>query len=216
MNRIKSLDPPHKGLRNALCQLTLLAGKTDYANPESIAKLQALGKEVFHLLKDHTRTENKFILAPLEAKVKGSTSEFGEDHHEIDELETELFDELMAFNGKQSEEEGHQFYLDLCDFQSFYLMHIDGEDTEIEPLMQEHFSDEELMGHQIEIMKEMSVETLLLWFKYIVAARRPAENAQVLSGFKASAPAELYEQVMTLIQTQLSSDEFAEIKRLIG
>jgi hypothetical protein len=156
MNRIKSLDPPHKGLRNALCQLTLLAGKTDYANPESIAKLQALGKEVFHLLKDHTRTENKFILAPLEAKVKGSTSEFAEDHHEIDELETELYDELMAFNGKQSEEEGHQFYLDLCDFQSFYLMHIDGEDTEIEPLMQEHFSDEELMGHQIEIMKEIA------------------------------------------------------------
>jgi hypothetical protein len=216
MKRIKSLDPPHKGLRNALCQLTLLAGKTDYSNADSIAKLQALGKEVFYLLKDHTRTENKFILAPLEARVKGSTSEFAEDHHEIDELETELYDELMAFNGRQSEEEGHQFYLDLCDFQSFYLMHIDGEDTEIEPLMQEHFSDEELMGHQVEIMKEMSVETLLLWFKYIVPARRPAENAQVLSGFKASAPAELYEQVMTLIQTQLSSDEFAEIKRLIG
>jgi hypothetical protein len=135
MNRIKSLDPPHKGLRNALCQLTLLAGKTDYANPDSIAKLQALGKEVFHLLKDHTRTENKFILAPLEAKVKGSTSEFAEDHHEIDELETELYDELMAFNGHQSEEDGHQFYLDLCDFQSFYLMHIDGEDNELEPLM---------------------------------------------------------------------------------
>jgi hypothetical protein len=216
MNRIKSLDPPHKGLRNALCQLTMLAGKTDYTNPDSTAKLQAMGKEVFHLLKDHTRTENKFILAPLEAKAKGSTSEFADDHHEVDELETELYDELMAFNGHQSEEDGHQFYLDLCDFQSFYLMHIDGEDTELEPLMQEHFSDEELMGHQIEIMKEMSFETLLLWFKYIVPARRPAENAQVLSGFKASAPAEVYEQVMALIETQISSEELAEINRLIG
>jgi hypothetical protein len=42
------------------------------------------------------------------------------------------------------------------------------------------------------------------------------ENAQVLSGFKASAPAEVYGQVMALIETQISSDELAEIKRLIG
>ena len=95
-------------------------------------------------------------------------------------------------------------------------MHIDGEDTELEPIMQEHFTDEELIGHQIEIMKEMSFETLLLWFKYIVPARRPSENAQVLSGFKASAPAEAYEQVMALIGTQVSSEELAEIKRLIS
>jgi hypothetical protein len=216
MNRIKSLDPPHKGLRNALCQLTMLAGKTDYANPDSVAKLQALGKEVFHLLKDHTHTEDKFILAPLEAKAKGSIAEFTDDHKEIEELETELFEELLAFNGHQSEEDGHRFYLDLCDFQSFYLMHIDGEDTEIEPLMQAHFTDEELMGHQIEIMQEMSFDTLLLWFKYIVPARRPAENAQVLSGFKASAPAEAFQQVMALIETQISSEELAEIKLLIG
>jgi hypothetical protein len=216
MNRLKSLDPPHKGLRNGLSQLTLLAGKTDYANPDSVAKLQVLGKEVFHLLKDHTYTENKFILAPLEAKAKGSTSEYTDDHREIDELETELYNQLLAFNGHQSDDDGHQFYLDLCDFQSLYLMHIDGEDTELEPIMQEHFTDEELIGHQIEIMKEMSFETLLLWFKYIVPARRPAENAQVLSGFKASAPAEAYEQVMALIGTQVSSEELAEIKRLIS
>ena len=216
MNRIKSLDPPHKGLRNALCQLTLLAGKTDYANPDSTAKLQALGKQVFHLLKDHSRTENKFILAPLEAKAKGSTSEFADDHHEIDELETELFDELMAFNGHQSEEDGHQFYLDLCDFQSFYLMHIDGEDTELEPLMQAHFSDEELMGHQIEIMKEMSLETLLLWFKYIVPARRTEENAQVLRGFKGAAPKEAFDSAMAVIKNELDEMEYQRLVEMIG
>lgn len=216
MNRIKSLDPPHKGLRNALCQLTLLAGKTDYANPDSVAKLQAMGKEVFHLLKDHSHTEDKFILAPLEAKAKGSTAEFADDHKEIEELETELYEELMAFNGHHSEEDGHRFYLDLCDFQSFYLMHIDGEDTEIEPLMQAHFTDDELMGHQIEIMQEMSLETLLLWFKYIVPARRLEENAQVLRGFKGAAPQEAFDAAMAVIKNELDEMEYQRLVEMIG
>jgi hypothetical protein len=80
MERLKSLDPPHKGLRNALSKLALIAGKTNYASINSVEKLKLIANDVFHLLKDHTATENKFILAPLE-KVNPSftiTSELGD------------------------------------------------------------------------------------------------------------------------------------------
>jgi hypothetical protein len=33
-------------------------------------------------------------------------------------------------------------------------------------------------------MGEMDYETLLIWFKYIVTARLPEENSQVINGFK--------------------------------
>lgn len=215
MDRLKSLDPPHKGLRNALGKITLLAGKTDYTSKASVEKLQAMGKEVFALLKDHTYTENTYILAPLEKRNPGFTEDYMTDHGEIGNLEQSLLERLTAFNGEQSNDEGHQFYLDLCDFQSAYLEHIDVEDVELEEEMQKHFTDEELMGHQIEIMQAMSFDMLLLWFKYIVPARRADENAQVLTGFKSAAPEEAYAAVLNTIKQEISESEMSDILSLV-
>ncbi|MEN9323386.1 MAG: hypothetical protein RL699_1166 [Bacteroidota bacterium] len=215
MNRLRSLDPAHKGLRNALGQLVLLAGKTDFSNKAAVQKLQALGTEVVHLLKDHTATENQFILAPLAQKNADFTAAYLVEHTIIDRQEQELADRLQRFDGSQSNDMGHEFYLDLCDFQSSYLKHIDEEDRLVEAEMQKHFTDEELIGHQIEIMQVMPFDTLLLWFKYIVPARRDAENAQVLTAFKQNAPAEAYETVIALIATQVKADELEIILKLV-
>ena len=106
-------------------------------------------------------------------------------------------------------------YVDLCKFQSDYLAHLHEEDSVLEIEMQKLFSDEELMLHQIEIMKEMSFDTLLLWFKYIVPARRPEENAQVLTGFKSVAPETAYSTVLSTIKNEISESEFELIQSLI-
>jgi uncharacterized protein (DUF2267 family) len=215
MERLKSLDPPHKGLRNALSKLALIAGKTNYASIESVKKLQLISKDVFHLLKDHTATENKFILGALDAVNKSFTKDYYTDHVEMDQTEQQLFDRIMSLNGEQTNDFGHQLYLDICQFQSHYLEHINEEDVALEAEMQKHFTDEDLMQHQISIMGEMSFETLLLWFKYIVPARRPEENAQVLSGFKSAVPESAFNAVIEIIKNEISEDELHEIQSLI-
>ena len=215
MNQMKSLDPPHKGLRNALGKLALAAGKTDYTSLSSVAILKKLADEVFHLLKDHTNTENKFILAPLEKRKPGISKSYISDHHEIDELEQNLFDRFVSLNGAQTNDLGHQLYLDFCHFQSLYLNHINEEDSVLEQEMQRHFTEVELIQHQIEIMKEMNFETLLLWFKYIVPARRPEENAQVLSGFKSAVSDTAYTTVLNTIKEEIGESEMQLILSLV-
>ena len=215
MERLKSLDPPHKGLRNALSKLALIAGKTNYASVESVKKLQLISKDVFHLLKDHTATENKFILGALDAVNKSFTKDYYADHVEMDQTEQQLFDRIMSLNGEQTNDFGHQLYLDICQFQSHYLEHINEEDVALEAEMQKHFTDEDLMQHQIAIMCEISFETLLLWFKYIVPARRPEENAQVLSGFKSAVPESAFNAVIEIIKNEISENELHEIQSLL-
>jgi len=215
MEKIKSLDPPHKGLRNALGKLALIAGKTDYASINSIEKLQLLAKEVFHLLKDHTATENKFILAALEKLNPTFTKDYFAQHLMIDEIEQQLLDRIMSLNGQQTNEIGHQLYLDICKFQFQYLEHLHEEDVTLEAAMQKYFTNEELMQHQIVIMSEMNFDTLLLWFKYIVPARRPEENAQVLSGFKAAVPELAFNAVIEVIKKELSENELQLILSMI-
>jgi len=215
MERLKSLDPPHKGLRNALGKLTLIAGKTDYTSLSSVENLKIIAKEVFHLLKDHTSTENKFILAPLEKRNSSFTRNYFSDHEEIDQIEQQLLERFLSLNGEQTNDYGHQLYLDFCQFHSHYLEHINEEDSLLEIEMQKQFTDEELIQHQIDIMGEMSFETLLLWFKYIVPARRPEENAQVLTGFKSAAPEVAFNAVLNVIKNEVSENEFQAILSLI-
>ncbi|MFM2286447.1 MAG: hypothetical protein RLZZ543_1944 [Bacteroidota bacterium] len=215
MERLKSLDPPHKGLRNALSQLAFIAGKTNYSSLESVKKLHVIATEVFHLLKDHTATENKFILGALDAVNKSFTKDYYTDHVEIDDIEQQLFDRIMSLNGEQTNDVGHQLYLDICQFQSQYLKHINEEDVALEAEMQKHFTDEDLMQHQIAIMGEMKFETLLLWFKFIVPARRPEENAQVLTGFKSAVPDAAFNAVIEIIKKEISESELQEILSLM-
>jgi hypothetical protein len=215
MNQLKSLDPPHKGLRNALGKLALTTGKTDYCNKASVEKLKTIANEVFYLLKDHTQTENKFILAPLEKRSPGSADHYISDHDKIDQMETSLLERFNAMNGEQSNEEGHLLYLDLCQFQSIYPEHINEEDSILEPKLQTNFTHEELVHHQIEIMKEMSFDTLLLWFKYIAPARRPEENAQVLSSYKSVASQQEYTSVLNTIKSEVDDDEMDQILALV-
>jgi hypothetical protein len=215
MNKLKSLDPPHKGLRNALGKLALVVGKTDYTSLSSVAILKKIANEVFHLLKDHTNTENKFILAPLEKRNPGISDNYITDHNTIDELEQNLFDRFAALDGDQTNDIGHQLYLDFCNFQSLYLNHVNEEDLVLEQEMQRHFTEDELIQHQIEIMKEMKFETLLLWFKYIVPARRPEENAQVLSGFKSAVSNTAYTMVLNTIKEEISEVEMQSILSLV-
>ncbi len=215
MERLKSLDPPHKGLRNALCKLALIAGKTNYASTTGVEQLQLIAKEVFHLLSDHTATENKFILAPLEKVNPSFTKGYYAHHLEIERIEQQLLDRIMSLRGQQTSDLGHQLYLDICQFQSYYLQHINEEDVTLEAEMQKYFTDEELMQHQVAIMGEMSFETLLLWFKYIVPARRPAENAQVLTGFKSAVPEVAFNAVIEIIKNEVSEEELHEILSMI-
>jgi hypothetical protein len=64
-------------------------------------------------------------------------------------------------------------------------------------------------------MQAMSFDMLLLWFKYIVPARRADETAQVLSGFKSAAPEEAYAAVLNTIKQEISESEMNDILSLV-
>jgi hypothetical protein len=215
MERLKSLDPPHKGLRNILAQFSLLAGKTSYSNLQEIQELKALGSDLFHLLENHANTEEVYILAPLKEKHSEAVFEIEAEHSKLEEVERKIKDTLASFDGTQSDDEGHGFYLLFSEFHSMYLMHIAEEDKNLEISMQKAFTDEELIQHQMSIMASMDFPTLLLWFKYIVPARRIEENAQVLNAFKAGVPEEAYNTVLDTIRPQLSEERFNKILSLV-
>lgn len=213
MNRMKPYDLPHKAIRNALSQLSLLAGKTSYTNEQEVSRLFELGQAVFGILSIHARDENAVTLHELELKVPGASQHDLHDHKKIEAMLAELEQQLEkllqdARQGNASQDEGDLFYMRLNHFHATYLHHMHEEETETQPLLLQHFTDEELAGHRRKIMAGNPPETLLTWFRFVFPAQSQRDNLGLVQGFRANAPQAFFERAVQEIRKYMSKEEF--------
>jgi hypothetical protein len=221
MNRARSYDVPHKGLRNALSQLLLLAGKTNYHDVKEVENLFNLGNRVFTILNVHAQDENQVTLAELEVRCPGSSTHDVEDHEQIHVIQQRLEKLLLRIyerarmGGDHTEDEA-EFYLSLSEFIGKYLEHTAEEERVTQLLLWKYFTDEELGAQRSKIMGRLSPDTLLIWFSFILPAQCHAERVGLLSGFKKMAPEAFFSQAMDVIEKNLNSQEFALLKKALG
>ena len=221
MQRYKTYNAPHKGLRNALSQMSLLAGHTDYSNPAEVEQLHQLGTRLFTILTIHAEDENSVTLAHLEARCPGCSQHDIDDHEEIHATQQNLEDQLAAISagakeGKNMTEAGAEFYLAFSEFHGIYLGHTAEEERVTQLLLWQHFTDEELAAHRGEIMARNQQRTLLTWFEFVIPAQTRAERVGLLTGFKRMAPADFFAEGMEVIQKVLPLSEFEQLEDAMG
>jgi hypothetical protein len=175
-NRVKTYSISHKGVRNALSQLSLQAGRLNCADPVKVDKLCRLVEDVFALLSDHLEGENEITLAELELKSKGCSTYDRNEHKELSFLQQQLrgLSKRMR-NGSSLEEKAEEFHLSLSEFQGSYLLHLAQEERVTQVLLWDFFTDEELLQQQTRLMRRRSPEILATWFRFTI----PAQNARV-------------------------------------
>jgi hypothetical protein len=213
MQRYNTYNAPHKGLRNALSQVSLLAGRTDYSNPAEVTRLHQLGTRLFSILTIHAEDENSVTLAQLETRCPGCSQHDIDDHEEIHRIQHELEDQLTAIyagvsEGRNMTEAGAEFYLGFSEFHGKYLEHTAEEERVTQVLLWQHFTDEELASHRVEIMSRNPPQTLFTWFEFVIPAMSHAERVGLLTGFKRMAPADFFAEGMDVIQKALPPLEF--------
>lgn len=220
MNRMKAFDVPHKGLRNALSQVSLLTGKTDYTNQQEVEILYKLCLDVFKILTIHATDEDGVTLAELEKRCPGSADHDQEDHRKIHTLQNNL-EKLIAkiYNCSQLngdvQAEAEEFYLSFSEFHGMYLKHIAEEERITQLLLWKYFSDEELASHRVKIMSKNPQETLLIWFRFVLPAQNHSERVGLFSGFKKMASPELFAKSMSVVKEVLTKTEFERLSRTL-
>lgn len=207
--RLKIFDIPHKGLRNALSQFTLLAGKTDYRDAFAIGQLHQLGIEVFSMLNEHAGLENEFILGALETRSPGAGHHNLEDHEVIEQRQAELEQALnrldsLARAGVDARAEGEAFFRQLNHFFSAYLAHMLEEEEETQVMLWAYFSDEELLDIQRRLVAKIAPELLFVWVKWSAPAQSHPERTAWIRGMKAGAPPAFFAQVMAVLEKVLA------------
>jgi len=216
MATLRPLDPPHKGIRNALSQLSLKAGSTAAGDENGVNDLVSLAVDVLDFIDEHAAFEDKYILEPLDERVPGSSVADHAAHQQLEVRVQQLRQQLATLTASPNQADIDTFYTDISLFQAAYLEHMADEEATTERLMMEHFSDEELIGHQIAIMGETSFESLLRMFRFIAPARRLDENLQVLHAFRANAPEPAFAAVMQTLQAAMPPSQYNSLAIALG
>jgi len=214
--RINVYAFPHKGLRNALSQVSLLAGNTDYSSPEELAFLKAATSDLLSLLDLHAHSEDHFVLPALESKVPGSTHENTEEHEELEKEVEALLHQINGITTGSPLADGANFYAAVSNFHSKYLAHMAHEESEILDLIWENFADEELIKIHEEIMKTFSPEQVIRWFKCIVPALNPMEQFALMAGFKSAAPAFFFDSVIEVLSSLMPEKSMDRLIKMLA
>ena len=144
--RVDIYNFPHKGLRNLLSQVSFMAGNTDHSNQQALDELKKKTAELVLVLNLHRQSEEEDLLPALEAKLPGSTRDNVEEHELLEKTVGQISDFLGRLTVKAPPVEGIQFSSMLNGFHAKYLDHKAMEESRMNPLIWNHFTDEELMG----------------------------------------------------------------------
>lgn len=207
MNRVNIYGFPHKGLKNGLTQLLVSAGKADVTSQSDVIRLKESVRELVMLLNLHQEAEDSVVIPAIKAKAPGST-----DHNEFEHQR--LHAQVVAIDTMASELEVGDTALGVSrifdavgQFLSDYLAHMADEEGEMNAIIWQHFSDQEILEWQGQIMGKLSPEEKMAWFKYIVPALNPMERQIMLGGVKEAVPIEAYRAIIQMLEDHMSDDE---------
>lgn len=216
MSRPPVFAAPHKALRACFCTTLTRASSTDHTQAEQVLQLLAQCRELFNLLHVHVTEENNVTLTRLDERAPGSGEHDRNDHEELELTQATLEGQLADLEQEGATAERlERLYDGLGKLFGMHLEHMHGEETVTQNMLWDHFTDEELNAMRVTIMKQMSFDQMLTWFKYMFPAMRPQERVGMLTGFLASAPPPLAEKATEVIHSVLGDAEWERTQALL-
>lgn len=215
--RVRVFDIPHKGIRNGLSQLLILAGKTDYTDPSQVLALSNLTDQVFQLIRLHEADENEWVLPALDKHHADSSRKDREDHDFLrmllSDTEARLKDIVMATRqGDNASGAGAEFYWLVQKLLAKYLLHMAAEEEFTQVMLWNHYTDEELAGIQRKIIGNQPPEVMDLWFRFVIPSQTHGERTRLLSGYRNMVSRDVFDASLAEIKKVLTSEEFIRLR----
>ena len=203
----------HKGLRLGLFDVTVRAGRTNWADPVQATELGQRWRGLLTLLRAHGDHEEQHILRLLDSHDPAATELTSEQHRDLDGLLDDLAERFEKVLAAPDAAVGLGLYRDLARFVAAYLPHMHDEETRVMSRIWECCTDEEIAGARQRFMASMNARVQALSIEYMLPALDgPTRNALV-AGLAAAAPGVLA-TVLGIAERVLPPAEAAELKAI--
>jgi hypothetical protein len=209
----------HKGIRSELFALTTSAGQADPSDGDARADLARHVNSVVSLLVSHAHHEDAAIQPVLERYLPDLAERIETDHAALDRRIAAIDD--MAHTAIDAPDgvrrfDLHRVYIDLSAFVSAYLAHIDLEERDVGPALEQVVGVEGVVGIHGSIIAGLSPEELGKTLPLMFTGMNVDDQTELLGGMQANAPADVFNGVWGLFGSVVSSADRAVVARRLA
>ncbi len=222
--------PIHKALRSMIYGLSTRLQTNDFANvavstalvtdlENNFAAARSAGC-VLCVLSQHA-TDEETVIFPSAARTDGGlVGQLIEEHHALTRQELAIAERAHALLKLGSADErvsaGIRLNQDANELFAAYLAHMNREDTELVPAMQQRFTDEQMLGMRGRIIGQMPRDQLFFILGWMVSSLNVTELTDLLATVRQGAPPPFFQAVTELCASKVEPARWAEVTARIG
>jgi len=207
----------HKALRALLYDAALTIQQTDFTDPAGSALAVKKIEQVLEQFESHAAHEDRHIIPAVMKYDPGLASEIDSEHEKDEMLTLRLENKITKFLKADSPTDLHRTGLQVMycfiDFVAFNLTHMNKEESMINKVLWENYTDEELMDISKAIRTEIPPQEMMLTLRLMLKGISNAEIVALFNDMKANAPAPAYEAVRQMAILELPSYRWHQVSR---
>lgn len=213
----------HKALRNYMGAVLVQVGRLDPTDEQEVRGCREALLDLVDWLESHLTIEERFVHAALvERRRAALLSTLQHDHEEHQRSFSMLRCDAETLLGTLDDppdarrSRARHLYLAVSRFVAENFLHMAIEETEMNLLLWETFTDEELYGIYQAIMASEGKGQLERAVTWVLPAISHEERLKVLGGARAAMPAAAFEELLPQVRATIGARDFEKLARALG
>lgn len=219
MKKIDLFATIHKAIRGMFYDMSLKIQKANLADVEETHNLIAEIKFLFEMLERHSHHEDHCVFPLAVAVDKQAIEEIENEHLHYDTLINEFIALLDIIKNIEDNDERltyHQILnLKFSEFLAFTLLHLNKEESIIMPLLQEHYTNEQLIAVRTKIQMSIPQEEYDYWMNWMLSNISVNELLDMFKEIKTSAPVEIFDFMLLKAKKNVEPQRFSVLENSI-
>ena len=175
---------------------------------------------VLCVLSQHAEDEETVIFPSVTTVGTGLISQLIEEHHDLTRRELALAKsahELLAMDSPERRvDAGTHLNRAANVLFGAYIVHMNREESELVPLMGEHFTNEQMHAMQGKIVGSMPPERMFAILGWMLPSLNVTELTGLLSGFRQGMPPQVFKAVTDLCSARVDPTRWNTVKPRLG
>ena len=221
--------PIHKGIRLMVYELGSRMQATNFADLTEgnrfVTRLEhelsdSLSNCILCMLRFHSLHEEKDIFSELRAHDPDPVELVLKEHAEVARRSrgvVKTCEELLAAGAVPRRIElGDRLNLEVNDLFTYYLGHLNNEESLLVPLMWQWFTDEQLRGMRAKFYDSLPQPLFETWMRWTLPAMNPEELVVLYAGLKKDPGRRPFEEWARLAHMTLDFDRWLTLRERVG
>jgi hypothetical protein len=205
----------HKGLRAAMTDAMLAAGRLDAGDSCEITDTVVRIDALLDLCKLHLEKENTYVHPAMEARCPGSTRRIADEHvdHKLAFVRLRWrLDALTRAPAANRAAVAHDLYRELSLFVGENLVHMHEEETAHNAVLWDCYSDAELAALEDRIKADLTPAQMQQAMRWMLPAMTPAQRAGMFTHVRSAAPAPVFEGLLAAARALLDANGLRKLE----